>query len=257
MQPPDSAAFSIKSQTECNTTLVEHFRPGWTQPNRREWNYRVLFLASFELCVVLMIGVMVKEWWQLPSVFEWDAYHPAIGGSMAYFVGSFFFYWWHRARHESDFLWRVFHQVHHSPGRLETLTAFYKHPIEAAANSLLSAMLVYLVFGLDLRGAAVYTGLTIAAQLLVHLNTSTPQVLGYFFQRPEMHRVHHQSGTEHLNYSDIPLWDMLFGTFQNRAAFSGNCGFTARREARLGDMLRFRDVHKKLDNARSRRESHE
>ena len=77
------------------------------------------------------------------------------------------------------------------------------------------------------------------------------------FQRPEMHRVHHQSGTEHLNCSDKPLWDIPFGTFQNRAAFSGNCGFTARREARLADMLQFRDVHKKLDNARSRRESHE
>ena len=223
--------------------LVERFRPGWIQPSRSEWVNRVLFLAAFELCVVLLIGMIVRHWWELPSIMDWSTYHPLIGGSMAYLVASFFFYWWHRARHECGFLWRTFHQLHHSPGRLETLTAFYKHPLEAAANTLLSAGLVYLLFGLDLAGATCYTGLTVTAQLLVHLNTTTPQPVGYFFQRPEMHRVHHQSGTEHLNYADIPLWDILFGTFKNPVAFDGTCGFTVHREAKLGDMLLFRDVH--------------
>ena len=225
--------------------LIERIRPGWKQPDRSDWGLRVLFLAGFELCIVLMIGMIVKSWWQLPSVFDWSAYHPAAGGLMAYLSASLVFYWWHRARHECGFLWRTFHQLHHSPGRLETLTAFYKHPLEAAANSMLSAALIYLFFGLDITGASVYTCLTIAAQLLVHLNTTTPRGMGFFFQRPEMHRVHHQPGTEHLNYSDIPLWDILFCTFHNPATFGGKCGFSAYREARLGDMLQFRDVHKK------------
>ena len=237
--------------------LVERLRPGWKQPNRSEWECRVLFLAAFELCMVLMISTLVKDWWQLPSVLDWSTYHPVLGGSMAYLAASFAFYWWHRVRHECGFLWRIFHQLHHSPGRLETLTAFYKHPLEAAANSLLSAALLTLVFGLDLSGASCYTGLTIAAQLLVHLNTTTPQSIGYFFQRPEMHRVHHQPGTEHLNYSDIPVWDMLFGTFHNPATFSGECGFSARREARLGDMLQFHDVHEKLRDRTTSKASHE
>lgn len=223
--------------------LVERFRPGWKQPNRSDWELRVLFLAGFELCVVLMVGMIVKTWWQLPSLYEWSTFHPLIGGLMAYLAASLVFYWWHRARHECAFLWRIFHQLHHSPGRLETLTAFYKHPLEAAANSMLSAALIYLFFGLDIAGAGVYTCLTIGAQLLVHLNTTTPHEMGYFFQRPEMHRVHHQPGTEHLNYSDIPMWDLLFGTFHNPPTFYGRCGFSAVREARLGDMLRFRDVH--------------
>ena len=223
--------------------IVERFRPGWKQPNRRDWKYRVAFLAAFELFVVLAIGTIVRDWWKLPTVLDWSAYHPITGGLIAYLAASFAFYWWHRARHECGFLWRIFHQLHHSPGRLETLTAFYKHPFEAAANSLLSAVLVYLVFGLDVSGASCYTGITIAAQLLVHLNTTTPQYFGFVFQRPEMHRTHHQAGTEHLNYSDIPLWDMLFGTFHNPATFNGKCGFSARREARLGDMLQFRDLH--------------
>lgn len=237
--------------------LVERFRPGWKQPNRSQWEYRVLLLAAFELCAVLIIGVVVRDWWQLPSVFDWSTYHPVAGGLMAYLAASFVFYWWHRARHECDFLWRIFHQLHHSPGRLETLTAFYKHPLEAATNSLLSAVLVYFVFGLDLAGASCYTSVTIAAQLLVHLNTTTPRGMGYFFQRPEMHRVHHQPGTEHLNYSDLPFWDVLFGTFHNPVTFRGKCGFSARREAQLGEMLQFRDVHKGLDGGKSWSASHE
>jgi hypothetical protein len=45
---------------------------------------------------------------------------------MAYFVATFVFYWWHRWRHESAVLWRGFHQIHHSPQRLEVITSFYK-----------------------------------------------------------------------------------------------------------------------------------
>ena len=227
----------------CVCLLTERIRPGWAQPERPKWPHRVLFLAAFELCAVLLIGVVVKNWWQLPSLIDWSDLSAGLGGLLAYLAASFVFYWWHRVRHECGLFWRVFHQLHHSPGRLETLTAFYKHPIEAATNSLISAILVFLIFGLDLAGAAAYTSLTVIAQLLVHLNTTTPRSLGFFFQRPEMHRIHHQPGSEHLNYSDIPLWDILFGTFFNPAEFTGSCGFSPQCEAMLGDMLMFSDVH--------------
>ena len=222
--------------------VIEAIRPGWKQPARRDWPLRVIFLASFELCIVLTVGLAVRNWWQLPSWFDWSDFEPLTGGALAYLCASFFFYWWHRARHECDLLWRIFHQLHHSPARLETLTALYKHPIEALANSLLSASLVYLLFGLDMEGAAWYTCFTLCAQLFVHLNMRTPRWLGFFVQRPEMHRVHHQPGTEHLNYSDLPVWDLLFGTFTNPVTFDGQCGFNPACEERVGDMLRFRDV---------------
>jgi len=47
---------------------------------------------------------------------------------------------WHRARHESDFLWRWLHQVHHSPVRIEIMTTFYKHPVEQLVNGVLSSV---------------------------------------------------------------------------------------------------------------------
>ena len=51
-----------------------------------------------------------------------------------------------------------------------------------------------------------------------------------------------QPGTEHLNYSDLPVWDWLFGTFTSPATFDGQCDFNPAQEKRVGDMLRFRDV---------------
>ena len=48
-----------------------------------------------------------------------------------------------------------------------------------------------------------------------HANIKTPQWLCYIIQRPEMHGVHHGRKLHRLNYADLPLWDMIFGTFIN------------------------------------------
>ena len=55
--------------------LVERLRPGWKQPNRSEWECRVLFLAAFELCMVLMVGAPIKDRRQLPPVFDQGTNH--------------------------------------------------------------------------------------------------------------------------------------------------------------------------------------
>jgi len=55
-------------------------------------------------------------------------------GFVAYVCVSFFVYWWHRARHHSDALWLMFHQIHHSTHRLEAATAFYAHPTDFLAS---------------------------------------------------------------------------------------------------------------------------
>ena len=44
------------------------------------------------------------------------------------------------------------------------------------------------------------------------------------------------------NYGDLPLWDMLFGTFRNPREWNAACGF-GDAELRLADMLAGRDVN--------------
>lgn len=227
--------------------VAETAFPDRRLPHSRGWRTRVVFATAMELTAVTMIGLLLKDWCDAPSLLHFgEVMHPAVGGGIAYLCASFVFYWWHRARHQSDFLWRVFHQLHHSPQRLETLTTFYKHPSEAVANTILSSALTYLVFGLTIEGAAVYTAFTLCAQFAVHVNVRTPHWLGYLFQRPEMHRLHHQFDRHRNNYSDIVWWDMLFGTYENPATFTDRCGFEREREQALLQMLAFRDVHKQV-----------
>jgi sterol desaturase/sphingolipid hydroxylase (fatty acid hydroxylase superfamily) len=168
---------------------------------------------------------------------------PVAGGVVGYVVSTFVYYWWHRARHSVGVLWRGFHQLHHSPRRIEVVTSFYKHPAEHAGNSLLSAAIAYPLLGLSPQAAGVYTLLSALAEFVYHANVRTPRWLGWFVQRPEMHRIHHEHGRHAGNYGDLPVWDMLFGTYRNPATSKGRCGFDDDRERRVGAMLAFRDVH--------------
>lgn len=225
--------------------LFERLRPGWKLPAVRTWPLRVIAVNCFQFGVVVLAGMTWDRWltrWSLLDLGEQVS--PVIGGLIAYVTGTFVFYWWHRWRHRVDAFWRFFHQVHHSPRRIEAITSFYKHPIEMVANSLIGSSLVYTILGLDLAGGAVFTFCCAAGEFFYHANIRTPRWVGYFFQRPEMHRVHHEHGRHENNYSDLPVWDMLFGTFENPAAFETSCGFDPEREEQLLPMLAFRDVHR-------------
>jgi Fatty acid hydroxylase superfamily len=117
------------------------------------------------------------------------------------------------------------HQIHHSARRLEIVTSFYKHPVEILVNSILSCLIVYPLFGARVRAAGYYTVLIAVGEFFYHWNIKTPSWIGFIFQRPESHRVHHQFRHHTNNFADIPLWDMLFGTFENPKTFKAHCGY--------------------------------
>jgi hypothetical protein len=123
------------------------------------------------------------------------------------------------------------------------VTSFYKHPVEITLNSIISAGIVYLMLGCTTTAGAYYTLLTAVAEFFYHWNVRTPRWIGYLIQRPESHRIHHQYLHHTKNFADLPIWDMLFGTFANAEQSSVRCGYDDWREDRIEDMLAFRDVH--------------
>lgn len=224
--------------------VLERVMPGWELPAVRSWPMRVVLVNLVQLGVVLIAGVSWEVWLSSWSILNLsDHVGPASGGVIAYVIATFVFYWWHRWRHEVPALWRLFHQIHHSPQRIEVITSFYKHPGEMVVNSLLGSALVYTLLGLSLEAGAVYTACTAIGEFFYHTNVRTPQWIGYFFQRPEMHRIHHQHGRHRNNYGDIVWWDMMFGTYENPRDFRHRCGFDDPQEQRLLEMLAYRDVH--------------
>jgi sterol desaturase/sphingolipid hydroxylase (fatty acid hydroxylase superfamily) len=97
---------------------------------------------------------------------------------------------------------------------------------------------VLLGYGLD---AAAWTSFWVGVfDLWEHTNIKTPHWLGYFIVRPEMHRVHHEKDRHRNNYG-LPLWDMIFGTYENSMR-SVDCGFSADNERNILSMIIFRNV---------------
>lgn len=232
----------------CACFVFERLFPGWPLPPVKSWPLRVLAVNAVQIGIVLIAGVTWERWLSSASLFKLEAATtPVVAGFIAYFIATFVFYWWHRWRHEHHTLWRWFHQIHHSPQRLETITSFYKHPVEMIVNSILGSLIVYTLLGLSLEGGAVYTAFTAIGEFFYHMNVRTPRWIGYVFQRPEMHRIHHEHERHKNNYGDIVWWDMLFGTYQNPGTWDGKCGFDPENEERLGTMLAWRDVHKPAD----------
>lgn len=78
-----------------------------------------------------------------------------------------------------------------------------------------------------------------------HAKFKTPVWPGYIIQRPESHAVHHARGVHAFNYSDVPLFDMMFGTFRNPEKYASEAGFYQGASSRVFEMLSFRDVSKK------------
>lgn len=223
---------------------IERLMPGWKLPSVPTWPARVLMINAVQFCVLLIAGVAWERWFQSRSFLHLSAYvSPSAGGLIAYFIATFIFYWWHRWRHEYSLLWRGFHQIHHSPQRLEVITSFYKHPGEMIVNSIIGAALVYGFLGLSTEAGAIYTLCTALGEFFYHTNIRTPRWVGFFFQRPEMHRIHHQYEKHRNNYGDITWWDMLFGTYENPTEWRHTCGFDNDKEQQLGRMLFYKDVH--------------
>lgn len=222
--------------------VLERRIPGRQLPEAPGWYARAAFLNTCQVASVILIGLAWKQWAERWSLFHISSAMPSLSqGFLGWFIGTFFFYWWHRARHDSDFLWRVFHQVHHSPARIELLTSFYKHPVEIVADSMLSSAIMFVFLGASPEAGAWFNVFAVLGEYFYHSNLRTPHWMGYFLQRPEHHSIHHELDVHAYNYGDITWWDRLFGTFKETDEFAGQCGFPNNHERRLMNMLRFRD----------------
>jgi sterol desaturase/sphingolipid hydroxylase (fatty acid hydroxylase superfamily) len=222
---------------------AEQLSSGRRWPRVEGWIPRALALNGAQAAMVFITGATWDRWF--PQLRIWDASGLGLlpGALLGYLVITFVYYWWHRARHEVPLLWRWLHQVHHSPQRIEIITSFYKHPLELLANGALSSFILYAIVGLDAAAGALAVALTGAAELFYHWNVRTPYWIGFVIQRPESHCIHHRAGWHRSNYADLPLWDMMFGTFDNPRRFESTCGFAPDAEARLGPMLLGRDIN--------------
>lgn len=156
---------------------------------------------------------------------------------VGFLVLELLIYAWHRTMHNVQPLWRWFHQMHHSAERVDIWGAFYFHPFDMIGWALVGSLALVLGIGLTAEAAIVVAVLATFCSMFQHANIRTPRWLGYIVTRPESHSVHHQRGVHAFNYGDIPLFDILFGTFRNPREFEAEAGFFDGSSRLIGPML--------------------
>lgn len=156
---------------------------------------------------------------------------------VGFLVLELLIYAWHRTMHNVQPLWRWFHQMHHSAERVDIWGAFYFHPFDMIGWALVGSLALVLGIGLTAEAAIMVAVLATFCSMFQHANIRTPRWLGYIVTRPESHSVHHQRGVHAFNYGDIPLFDILFGTFRNPREFEAEAGFFDGSSRLIGPML--------------------
>jgi len=209
----------------------------------KRWMVLASGISLFQSVTTVGAGIVFVETFKNISLLKFNEFNVLIQGIIGFLLTSFIAYWWHRAMHRFDILWRIFHQLHHSPRRIEALTSFYMHPFDGIAATFLNALSCYLVLGLNAYGTALSLIFAALYNIFIHADLKTPYWLGFVLQRPEMHRVHHKYMHHAQNYG-LSVWDLMFGTFCNPKEYVQKVGFDESRENRIYEMLRTRDVYK-------------
>jgi sterol desaturase/sphingolipid hydroxylase (fatty acid hydroxylase superfamily) len=232
---------------------VEFVAPARNFPPRPGWQWIGIAFLLLSMAIGNALPLFLPVDWMAEHRWYDGTGLGVVGGAIVGFVVlELAVYAWHRSVHTFGPMWRAFHQIHHGPLRVDIPGALVFHPLESAAYTLIPLFVTVIVLGLDPLAAAITGYLFAFYGLFQHWNIRTPQWLGYIIQRPESHCVHHRMGVHFYNFADLPVWDIVFGTFRNPKQYAGKCGFDGGGDRRMGAMLAFEDVNAGLYGPGSR-----
>jgi len=221
---------------------LELVAPARRLPRVRAWRLRGTLSFLLAITISSLAPLAWDAWLAEHRLVDARGLGHVAGAIAGFLVLELGVYVWHRAVHKLPFLWRASHQMHHSAERVDVFGAFWFHPLDVASLSLVTSVALVGVLGVTAPAAIAASLAATFCGLFQHANVRTPRWLGYLVQRPESHAVHHQRGVHAYNYSDLPLWDIVFGTFANPATFEGENGFWDGASDRVLAMLVARDV---------------
>lgn len=224
--------------------IWEALFPAIALPKVKGWKLKGL--ASFAVYFFLSsyLPLLTDPFLSKYQFFDLTSLGNVGGGLVAIGLYEFGVFVWHRAMHKSDYLWRIFHQMHHSAERMDTYGAFYFSLFDMIGFTFLGSICLALLIGVTPQAVTIMLLTTMFLGIFQHTNIKTPQWLGYIIQRPESHTVHHAKGIHKYNYSDLPIFDIIFGTFKNPKTYEHETGFYDGASSKIIEMLTFKDINK-------------
>jgi len=224
--------------------IFEALFPARKLPTIPFWHLKGIFSFFVYFFISVYLPMLYAKWLPGVQLIDLSGANVFLGATAGLLLYEFGMYVWHRTMHTNDRLWKIFHQMHHSAERLDTYGAFYFSPVDMIGWTLLGTVYFACILGLPAQSVTIILLVANFLSIFQHANIKTPVWLGYIIQRPESHAVHHAKGIHAFNYSDLPLYDILFGTFKNPASYVKETGFYNGASARVGEMLLFKNVDK-------------
>jgi len=219
--------------------LVHRARP---YAPTRHWRPRALLVSAASFGLSVGVAALWGTWLDGVHLIDGGGLGVWGGAAVGVLVYQLLHYAYHRAAHRVDGLWRWAHQMHHSAESLDAFGAQYLSPLDTVVFATLSSLVFFPLLGLPLEAGVIGAAFLMFNAVFQHANLRTPRWLGYVIQRPESHSLHHGRGVHAFNYADLPVVDMLFGTYCNPHEHRAEVGFRPGASARLGAMLMGRDV---------------
>ncbi len=227
--------------------LWETLFPGRQLPKVRFWHLRGISMFFFFFYLSTYLPLIWDEYLAQFQLFDLSGLNTFAATVLGVLLYEFGVYVWHRLMHHSDLLWRIFHQMHHSVERIDIPSTFYFSPMDMIGWTMLGSLCFALIVGLSPQAITLVLLITTFLGMFQHANIKTPSWLGYIIQRPESHTIHHAKDIHAYNYSDLPIFDILFGTFRNPKSYTHETGFYLGASSKIWKMLTFRDVSKSVD----------
>lgn len=222
--------------------LWETLFPARELPKMKFWKIRGLLFFIAYMLLTTYIPLVWDDFFASYQLMDLSALSLPLQVLLGVILFELVQYGWHISMHKSDFLFRTSHQMHHSSERLDVPSAFVFSINDMIGLSLVGSVSFALIMGLSPQAITIIILSLTFLGIFQHANINTPRWIGYIVQRPESHTIHHAKGIHKYNYTDLPIIDMIFGTFKNPKSYEHETGYYIGASKRIFDMLRFKDV---------------
>ncbi|MDO5970150.1 sterol desaturase family protein [Flavivirga aquimarina] len=225
--------------------IWEQLFPARALPSIKFWKLRGLLFFLAYMLLTTYIPLLWDDFFASFQLVDFSNLSLTAQVVLGVFLFELVQYGWHISMHKSNFLFRISHQIHHSAERLDVSSAFMFSINDMIGLSLVGSITFAFLMGLAPQAITIIILSLTFLGVFQHANIHTPRWIGYIIQRPESHTIHHAKGIHKYNYTDLPIIDMLFGTFKNPKNFEHETGYYLGASNRIIDMLLFRDVSNK------------
>src|SRR5688572_26402033 len=129
--------------------LWEALFPGRKLPVVKYWKLKGLLAFGIFFYISSYLPMIINPFLEPYQLFDLTGLGAVWGGIFAVLLYEFGVFVWHYCMHRSNFLWKTFHQMHHSAERLDTYGAFFFSPWDMIGWTFLGSICFSLVAGLS------------------------------------------------------------------------------------------------------------